>query len=241
MRGQHQQVRGLQYYYLTQGDREQDIVFLHGFLGSHAIFNEALSEIDLASTHRLVSLDLLGHGASEGAELHYRFSAKEQVADLAYFIRHYCQKPVILVGYSMGARLALSLATQYPSLCKGLVLESGHFGISSETERQSRQSLDAQRADEIMSDYSSFLRYWEDISHKADVTQGTLEWEFFGGGERKSEVDGWERILSGEQRGCDGQKRQPLQHHLQENLQKCLQKQDPCPQKQQRSLPMHPW
>jgi 2-succinyl-6-hydroxy-2,4-cyclohexadiene-1-carboxylate synthase len=83
---------------------------------------------------------------------------------LAYFIRHYCQKPVILVGYSMGARLALSLATQYPSLCKGLVLESGHFGISSETERQSRQSLDAQRADEIMSDYSSFLRYWEDIS-----------------------------------------------------------------------------
>lgn len=164
MRGRHQQVRGLQYYYLTQGDGEQDVVFLHGFLGSHAIFNEALSEIDLASTHRLVSLDLLGHGASEGAELHYRFSAKEQVADLAYFIRHYCQKPVILVGYSMGARLALSLATQYPSLCKGLVLESGHFGISSETERQSRQSLDAQRADEIMSDYSSFLRYWEDIS-----------------------------------------------------------------------------
>ena len=164
MRGQHQQVRGLQYYYLTQGDGQEDVVFLHGFLGSHAIFNEGLSEIDLASTHRLISVDLLGHGSSEGAELHYRFSAKEQVADLAYFIRHYCQKPVILVGYSMGARLALSIATQHPNLCKGLVLESGHFGIPSETERQSRQSLDAQRADKIMSDYSSFLRYWEDIS-----------------------------------------------------------------------------
>lgn len=164
MREQHQQVRGLQYYYLTQGDGQEDVVFLHGFLGSHAIFNEGLSEIDLASTHRLISVDLLGHGASGGAELHYRFSAKEQVADLAFFIGHYCQKPVILVGYSMGARLALSLATQHPNLCKGLVLESGHFGISSETERQSRQSLDAHRADEIMSDYSSFLRYWEDIS-----------------------------------------------------------------------------
>ena len=164
MREQHQQVRGLQYYYLTQGDGQQDVVFLHGFLGSHAIFNEGLSEIDFASTHRLISVDLLGHGASGGAELHYRFSAKEQVADLAFFIGHYCQKPVILVGYSMGARLALSLATQHPNLCKGLVLESGHFGISSETERQSRQSLDAHRADEIMSDYSSFLRYWEDIS-----------------------------------------------------------------------------
>ena len=119
MRGQHQQVRGLQYYYLTQGDGQQDVVFLHGFLGSHAIFNEGLSEIDFASTHRLISVDLLGHGASEGAELHYRFSAEEQVADLAYFIRHYCQTPVILVGYSMGARLALSLAIQHPNLCKG--------------------------------------------------------------------------------------------------------------------------
>ena len=64
----------------------------------------------------------------------------------------------------MGARLALSLAIQHPNLCRGLVLESGHFGICNETERQSRQSLDAQRADQIKSDYSSFLRYWEDIS-----------------------------------------------------------------------------
>lgn len=164
MEGHYQQVRGLQYYYVTQGHGKQDVLFLHGFLGSHVIFLEGLSEIHVEDTHRLIAVDLLGHGATEGAELHYRFSAKEQVADLAYFIRHFCQKPVILIGYSMGARLALSLATQHPGLCKGLVLEGGHFGISSETERQSRQSLDAQRADEIISDYSSFLKYWQDIS-----------------------------------------------------------------------------
>ena len=52
--------------------------------------------------------------------------------------------------------LRFHLAIQHPNLCKGLVLESGHFGISTEMERQSRQSLDAQRADEIMADYSSF-------------------------------------------------------------------------------------
>ena len=164
MEGYYQQVRGLQYYYITKGHGKQDVIFLHGFLGSHAIFLEGLLETDLIDTHRLILMDLLGHGATEGAELHYRFSAKEQVADLAYFITHHCQKPVILCGYSMGARLALSLAIQHPNLCRGLVLESGHFGICTETERQSRQSLDAQRADQIKSDYSSFLRYWEDIS-----------------------------------------------------------------------------
>ena len=164
MDGVHRQVRGLQYYYTTQGHGEQDVLFLHGFLGSHEMFEGALSKNLLLNTHRLILIDLLGHGSTDGAELHYRFSAKEQVADLAHFIRNNCQKPVILVGYSMGARLALSLAVQHPSLCKGLVIESGHFGISTETERQSRQSLDAQRADEIMADYSSFLQYWEKIS-----------------------------------------------------------------------------
>ena len=128
MEGYYQQVRGLQYYYITKGHGKQDVIFLHGFLGSHAIFLEGLLETDLVHTHRLILMDLLGHGATEGAELHYRFSAKEQVADLAYFIRHHCQKPVILCGYSMGARLALSLAIQHPNLCRGLVLESGHFG-----------------------------------------------------------------------------------------------------------------
>lgn len=164
MDGFHQQVRGIQYYYTTQGHGEQDVLFLHGFLGSHEMFEEPLSKNLLMNTHRLILIDLLGHGATDGAELHYRFSAKEQVADVADFIRHNCQKPVIIVGYSMGARLALSLAIQHPSLCKGLVLESGHFGISTEMERQSRQSLDAQRADEIMADYWSFLRYWENIT-----------------------------------------------------------------------------
>jgi len=133
MEGYYQQVRGLQYYYITKGHGKQDVIFLHGFLGSHAIFLEGLLDTNLVHTHRLILMDLLGHGVTEGAELYYRFSAKEQVADLAYFIRHHCQKPVILCGYSMGARLALSLAIQHPNLCRGLVLESGHFGICTET------------------------------------------------------------------------------------------------------------
>ena len=155
MDGFHQQVRGIQYYYTTQGHGEHDVLFLHGFLGSHEMFEEALSKNLLMNTHRLILIDLLGHGATDGAELHYRFSAKEQVADVADFIRHNCQKPVIIVGYS-GRSTCTLIGYSIPSLCKGLVLESGHFGISTEMERQSRQSLDAQRADEIMADYSSF-------------------------------------------------------------------------------------
>ena len=48
-------------------------------------FFEDFIETDLVDTHRLILIDLLGHGATEGAELHYRFSAKEQVADLAFY------------------------------------------------------------------------------------------------------------------------------------------------------------
>ena len=60
MEGYYQQVRGLQYYYITKGHGKQDVIFLHGFLGSHAIFLEGLLETDLIDTHRLILMDLLG-------------------------------------------------------------------------------------------------------------------------------------------------------------------------------------
>ncbi|NBW70388.1 MAG: alpha/beta fold hydrolase [Bacteroidetes bacterium] len=108
----------------------------------------------------MIALDLLGHGSSEGAEMHYRFSTNEQVADLRTFIERMNDGPVILMGYSMGARLALSFARKYPQLLSGLILESGSFGIEDPTEAQTRQSLDGHRADEIQANFNDFLTRW---------------------------------------------------------------------------------
>lgn len=154
-------IRGITYHFEVHREDETlpYLLMLHGFLGSSENFSHLLT--DLKSFCNPVTIDLLGHGKTEGAELHYRFSTKEQLADLIKLISEQLHFPLYLYGYSMGGRLALQLAVHEPTLFSGLILESSTFGIENETERQARQSLDAQRCDQIMGNYEGFLEEWK--------------------------------------------------------------------------------
>lgn len=154
-------IRGISYHFdIHQSDRDLPyLVLLHGFMGSGRQFDHLLPE--LKAFCNPVTIDLLGHGETEGAELHYRFSTNEQVADLVKLISEQLHIPLYLYGYSMGGRLALQVALKRPDLFRGLILESSTFGIESETERQARQSLDGRRSDQIMGNFSGFLEEWK--------------------------------------------------------------------------------
>lgn len=153
-------VRGISYNFIAYQEETTlpSLVLLHGFLGSGLVFKKLIPH--LKTFCNPITIDLLGHGNTEGAELHYRFSTNEQVADLSKLISEQLIGPTFLYGYSMGARLALQLALSKPELIQGLILESGTFGIDTETERQARQALDAARADLIMGNYNVFLKDW---------------------------------------------------------------------------------
>lgn len=58
-------------------------------------------------------------------------------------------KTGILVGYSMGARMALHVALLYPELVAQLVLISGTPGLKTESERTNRIQNDSELADRI--------------------------------------------------------------------------------------------
>ncbi len=156
-------VRGISYHFETHSETTEKpiLILLHGFMGSGESFSLILES--LKEVCNPVTIDLLGHARTEGAELHYRFSTKEQVADLVKLISEQFTPPVFLYGYSMGARLALQLTLTRPDLIQGLLLESGTFGIEDETERQARQALDASRADQIMGNFSGFLEDWKTL------------------------------------------------------------------------------
>ena len=111
-----------------------------------------------------ITIDLLGHGETDGSEMHYRFSSKEQIADICKLISEQFPTPLYLLGYSMGGRLAIQCCLQRPDLFRGLILESTTFGLENPQERQARQALDAQRADSIMGNFESFLKKWDDMS-----------------------------------------------------------------------------
>ncbi|MEM9409618.1 MAG: alpha/beta fold hydrolase [Planctomycetota bacterium] len=71
------------------------------------------------------------------------------------------QSGSILVGYSMGARLALSIAIQFPNLLKGLVFISGNPGLESSEEKKTRSINDQQIAKQLDSQpLEIFLKKW---------------------------------------------------------------------------------
>ena len=101
----------------TEEDRTP-LLFLHGFGGSieHWQYN-----ITALGEHRpAYALDLLGFGGSEKPPDNYTMALwSEQVYD---FWQRFIDRPVVLVGNSMGSALSLVTAQTHPSMVRGIAL-----------------------------------------------------------------------------------------------------------------------
>ncbi len=145
--------------YEVAGDRRAPaILLLHGFMGSSADWRDVMAA--LQDRTFCIALDLPGHGASlrltpEAYTIEGSARAAVHVLD-----RLEVQRPVV-VGYSMGGRLALYLALRYPKRCAGLFLESASPGLESGEERSARRTADEAKAERLESgDLEGFLRDW---------------------------------------------------------------------------------
>ena len=94
------------------------IVFLHGFLGTNEEWVPIMNAI--SGSARCVSVDLPGHGVTKMKNRDDDKAAQqptlsiEIVANLLFkLIEHITPGKVTLVGYSMGARIALYMALKF--------------------------------------------------------------------------------------------------------------------------------
>jgi len=134
------------------------IVFLHGFLGSHRDFFPIIDH--LQEQYTCLSLDLPGHGKSlyvpSSDPFHTVIGKIYQTLQLHDF------KRVHLVGYSLGGRLALLFARQFPQLIDQLIILSVHPGLTSK-EKKRREVLDQQWELILKRDgLETFLKLWYD-------------------------------------------------------------------------------
>ncbi len=152
-------VNGLGYHIESTGDGPP-LLLLHGFTGSLRNW-DALADA-LAASYRVIRVDLPGHGATELPQ-HPKRSTMAQVADdLCALLRALDAAPAHVLGYSMGARLALSLALQHPDCVSRLMLESGSPGLKTEDERVARRASDEALAQRIEADgVAAFVDAWE--------------------------------------------------------------------------------
>ncbi len=132
--------------------RRPTLLLLHGFTGSSRSWSEHLPA--LQADFDALALDLPGHGGRTGAM---------SVEDTAHAVAKLAQGgPVHVLGYSLGARIALRLAVAHPQVVDRLVLESPSAGIADAGEREARRRADVQLADEIERDgIAAFVERWE--------------------------------------------------------------------------------
>ncbi len=115
---------GLGYHTLEWGDPDGELVVLiHGFLD--LAWTWAPVAARLAARHRVIAVDLRGHGDSDwvGAGGYYHFL--DYTADLDELIAGLGAGPVSLVGHSMGGSVAAYWAGARPTRVKRLALVEG--------------------------------------------------------------------------------------------------------------------
>lgn len=138
------------------------LVFLHGFTGTLYSWKSVWQK--LQSTYRIIALDLVGHGETTAPENVELYTMEHQIALLEELFGYLKLQQIILVGYSMGGRIALSYALAYEERLQALVLESASPGLKTLEERQMRRGADAKLADEIeRNGIVAFVNKWENI------------------------------------------------------------------------------
>ena len=134
---------------LTAGEGPP-MLLLHGFTGTAAPGRS--SSRPGRRDHRVIAPDLLGHGGSDAPTDPARYALERQAADLAELLGLLEAAPATVVGYSMGARLALVLALEHPETVERLVLESPSAGIADPADRAQRRAADERLADDLERD-----------------------------------------------------------------------------------------
>jgi 2-succinyl-6-hydroxy-2,4-cyclohexadiene-1-carboxylate synthase len=136
------------------------VLALHGFTGTARTWVSLAAA--LLDQRRVIAPDLLGHGRSAAPADPARYALERQADDLAALLSALDAVPADVVGYSMGARLALVLALRHPSVVRGLILESPSAGIHDATERARRRAADEALAGQLERDgLASFVETWE--------------------------------------------------------------------------------
>lgn len=106
----------LAYSELGRGD--PPLVFVHG-LACHRGFLAPQVQ-HFAANHRVIAVDLRGHGDSDAP--HQRYTIPGFADDLAWMCGHLGIERPVLVGHSLGGLVALELAARDPGRARAVVL-----------------------------------------------------------------------------------------------------------------------
>jgi 2-succinyl-6-hydroxy-2,4-cyclohexadiene-1-carboxylate synthase len=153
---------GLSLAYSTWGEGARPLVLLHGFTGNRTSFDH-LRPL-LSDAVKAIAVDLPGHGETPLPRQKGREGFIETVEALVQLVDRLGVASVDLLGYSMGARIALGAALHRPERFGRLILESGSPGLRRRMERAERRETDGRLASFIRTQgLEAFIDHWESL------------------------------------------------------------------------------
>jgi pimeloyl-ACP methyl ester carboxylesterase len=106
--------------YLTEGSGPP-LLLLHGFVSSASSWWKIGAAQRLAETHTILAPDIRGHGQS-GRPIEASFYGHTLLTDLTHLLDHEGHDAADVIGFSMGAELALAFATVHPARVRSLTI-----------------------------------------------------------------------------------------------------------------------
>ncbi len=148
------------------------LVMLHGFLGDSTDWQAIATQ--LPKNISCYGIDLPGHGKSKNIVLDHNAGFAQCSEMIATTLAQQGISTYILLGYSLGGRIALYHASQKPQQVKGLILESCHWGLDDNKLKQQRLINDTIWADKFATQHlPNVLTSWyqQDVFNSLNAQQ----------------------------------------------------------------------
>ena len=103
--------------YPAADEREAPLLIAHGLFGQARNFHSLARR--LATTRRVVAVDMRNHGASPWDPV---MSYEAMAGDLAFSVERLCGGRAVVLGHSMGGKAAMALALSEPARVEALIV-----------------------------------------------------------------------------------------------------------------------
>lgn len=114
--------RGRRISYCEYGQGPRAVVLTHGLLMDRRMYTK-LAPALAARGHRVITVDMLGHGASDQPHDMTAYSMQQFGRDVVALLDHLGLAQAVVGGTSLGANVALEAAVAAPARVRALVLE----------------------------------------------------------------------------------------------------------------------
>lgn len=179
-------VNGANLYYKESGSGAETIVFSHGYLMNHTMFDGQIER--LKNIYHCISFEHRGHGQSEVTESGYELD--NLVDDAIALIEQLDCGPVHFVGMSTGGFVGMRIALRRPELLRSLVL----MNTSAEGEPES-----ALKKNRLLLKTVQHLGWWPVIGK---VLSMMFHRTFLKSPEHKKTVNYWKSVVTGQNKNA---------------------------------------